>query len=101
VDGAGTWHRFRHITLPQLKATLLFVAMVTTILAFRLFDQVWVLTQGGPKDATATLLYQGYVAARERNQIGLGCAISAVLCVLVGMTALAFHAAIRKGQAKP
>ena len=52
---ARRWYQFWHVTLPQMRNTILFVVMVTTILAFRLFDQVWILTQGGPQDATTTV----------------------------------------------
>ncbi len=51
IDGAGRWQQFWHVTLPQLRNTLIFVVLVTTILAFRLFDQVQIMTQGGPHDA--------------------------------------------------
>lgn len=89
VDRAGRWARFRHVTLPQMRNTILFVVMVTTILAFRLFDQVFILTQGGPDDATTTLLYEAYVASRERGQIGLGSAITVVLFLVVCLIAAA------------
>ncbi|HLT83419.1 MAG TPA: sugar ABC transporter permease, partial [Phototrophicaceae bacterium] len=51
LDKAGPWQRFRHVTLPGLRNTLIFVAMVTTILSFRVFDQVYIMTGGGPQDA--------------------------------------------------
>lgn len=96
LDRAGSWARFRHITLPQLRNTLLFVIMVTTILAFRLFDQVWLLTQGGPQDATTTVMYESFVAARERNQVGSGAAMSVVFFALVCGVALAQHYLVRQ-----
>ena len=52
VDGANQWQQFWHVTLPQLKYTLTFVVLLTTILAFRLFDQIQIMTQGGPNYAT-------------------------------------------------
>ena len=48
IDGATRWEQFRYVTLPMLRNTLIFVVTVTTILAFRLFDQVWVMTRGEP-----------------------------------------------------
>lgn len=96
LDRAGSWARFRHVTLPQLRNTILFVVMVTTILAFRLFDQVWLLTQGGPQDSTTTVMYEAFVAARERNQVGAGSAMSVVFLVLVGAVALAQHFLVRQ-----
>ena len=96
IDRAGRWHQFWHITLPQLRNTLLFVVMVTTILAFRLFDQVWILTQGGPQDATTTVMFESFVAARERNQVGLGAAMSVVFFAIVCVAALTQHFLVRQ-----
>ena len=96
IDRAGRWHQFWHVTLPQLRNTLLFVVMVTTILAFRLFDQVWILTQGGPQDATTTVMFESFIAARERNQVGLGAAMSVVFFAIVCVVALAQHFLLRQ-----
>ncbi len=96
IDRAGRWHQFCHVTLPQLRNTLIFVIMVTTILSFRLFDQVWILTQGGPQDATTTVMFESFVAARERNQVGLGAAMSVVFFALVCLVALAQHFFVRQ-----
>src|SRR5437879_12720002 len=56
VDGASGWQQFRFVTIPQLRNQLLFVVTITTILAFRLFDQVYVMTSGGPLASTQTLM---------------------------------------------
>jgi len=96
IDRAGRWQQFWHVTLPQLRNTILFVVMVTTILAFRLFDQVWILTQGGPQDATTTVMFESFVAARERNQVGLGAAMAVVFFALVCLVALAQHFLVRQ-----
>jgi multiple sugar transport system permease protein len=96
IDGAGRVGRFWNVTLPQLRNSLIFVAMVTTILAFRLFDQIWILTRGGPNNATTTVLYQTFVASRERNQIGLGAAMAVVFFIFVGAVALVQHFGVRQ-----
>jgi multiple sugar transport system permease protein len=96
LDRAGRWAQFWHVTLPQLRNTILFVVMVTTILSFRLFDQVWILTQGGPQDATTTVMFESFVAARERNQVGLGAAMSVVFFAFVCLVALAQHFFVRQ-----
>ena len=83
VDGAGRWQRFIHVTLPQLRNTLIFVALVTTILAFRLFDQVQIMTLGGPNDATTTVMFEAVRAAFERQQVARGAAISVVFFAIV------------------
>jgi multiple sugar transport system permease protein len=89
IDGAGRWRRFLHVTLPQLRPALVFVALVTTILCFRLFDQVQVMTQGRPEGATTTVLYEAVVASRERGQVARGSAMTVVLfAVVLGVTLL-------------
>ena len=83
IDGAGRWQRFWHITLPQLRNTLIFVVLVTTILAFRLFDQVQIMTQGGPHNATTTVMFEAVQAAFTRQQVARGAAMTVVLFLLV------------------
>ena len=83
IDGAGRWQRFWHVTLPQLRNTMIFVVLVTTILAFRLFDQVQIMTQGGPHDATTTVMFEAVEAAFTRQQVARGAAMSVVLFVVV------------------
>jgi multiple sugar transport system permease protein len=96
IDGARAWRCFWHITLPQMRNTIIFVAMVTTILAFRLFDQVWILTQGGPLHATTTVMYEAFVAARQRNQIGTGSAMTVVFFLTVCAVAVIQHLLLRQ-----
>lgn len=96
IDRAGRWRQFWHITLPQLRNTLLFVVMITTILAFRLFDQIWILTQGGPNHATTTLMYESFVASRERNQVSLGAAMAVVFFVIMMLIAFGQHWLMRQ-----
>jgi multiple sugar transport system permease protein len=83
IDGARPWQQFWHVTLPQLRNALVFTVLVTTILAFRLFDQVQVMTRGGPLDATTTLMYEAVTAAFQRQQVAYGSAITVVLFVIV------------------
>lgn len=83
VDGAGTLQQFLHVTLPQLRNTLVFVVLVTTILAFRLFDQVQIMTQGGPGDASTTVMYEAVESAFSRQQVARGAAMTVVLFVIV------------------
>jgi multiple sugar transport system permease protein len=83
IDGATQWNQFRHVTLPQLRNTLIFVVLVTTILAFRLFDQVQIMTQGGPHFATTTAMYEAVQAAFARQQVARGAAATVVLFGIV------------------
>jgi multiple sugar transport system permease protein len=83
LDGAGKWRQLIHITLPQLRNPLIFVMLVTTILAFRLFDQVQIMTRGGPGNATTTVIYETVEAAFTRQQVALASAMTVVFFLLV------------------
>ena len=83
LDGAGAWSRFLHVTLPQLRNPLVFVIVITAILAFRVFDQVQILTRGGPGDATATVMFEAVTAAFTRQQLALASAMSVVFFLAV------------------
>ncbi len=88
IDGAGRWQRFWYITLPQLRNTLVFVMLVTTILAFRLFEQVQIMTRGGPRHATTTIMYEAVQAAFSRQQVARGAAITVIFFLLVLLVTL-------------
>lgn len=83
IDGAGRRQQFWHVTLPQLRNTLIFVVLVTTILAFRLFDQVQIMTKGGPHDASTTVMFETVEAAFARQQVARGAAMTVVLFLVV------------------
>jgi multiple sugar transport system permease protein len=71
------------VSLPQLRNALVFVVIVTTILAFRVFDQVRIMTQGGPEDHSATVVFAAVQAAFDRAQVAKGMAMSVVFFLLV------------------
>ncbi|MCU7918359.1 MAG: sugar ABC transporter permease [Candidatus Thiodiazotropha sp. (ex Epidulcina cf. delphinae)] len=83
MDGAGRRQQLFHITLPQLRNPLIFVMLVTTILAFRLFDQVQIMTRGGPDNATTTVMYETVEAVFTRQQVARACAMAVVFFLLV------------------
>ncbi|MDH3329758.1 MAG: sugar ABC transporter permease [Desulfobulbaceae bacterium] len=83
VDGACRSQQFFHITLPLLKNPLIFVILVTTILAFRLFDQVQIMTRGGPNYATTTVMYEAVSAAFGSQQVARGAAMTVVFFIIV------------------
>lgn len=83
IDKASSWQQFRFVTLPQLRNTLIFVVMVTSILAFRLFDQVYILTKGGPQNSTTTVMYQAVTTAFDNNNVGRASAITVVFFIIV------------------
>lgn len=83
VDGANKWQQFLHITLPGLKGTIKYVVMITMIQAMKLFTQPYVMTQGGPKNSTKTLVYYIYTQGFQKGNFGYACAIAAVFFVIV------------------
>jgi len=83
VDGASPWGRLRHVTLPGLRNPLIFCVVVTAILAFRLFDQVRIMTRGGPNGATTTVIFEAVAAAFDRQEVARGAAITVLFFLLV------------------
>jgi len=83
IDGANTWQQFLYITLPQLKNTTTFVIISTTILAFRLFTQVYVMTSGGPQNSTYTAMLHIYNMAFKRLNIGYSSALTVVFFLII------------------
>lgn len=88
LDGAGAWSRFRHVTLPGLRDPLILVAVITAILSLRLFDQIRILTRGGPEERTTTVMYEAVTAAFDRQQVALSAAMSVIFFVAVLMISL-------------
>ena len=84
LDGANKWQIFWHVVLPQLRPTTFFVVIMLTISSFKVYDQMYMITQGGPGNATMTLVYDIYnVAFVNTPRYGYASAISMVLYVLV------------------
>ncbi|MFG2191766.1 carbohydrate ABC transporter permease [Streptomyces sp. NPDC048639] len=85
VDGANAWQQFRHVTVPGLRNTLIFVVNVTAIFAFRLFDQVYLMPQfpGGPLDSTRTMMLQLLQTGYSRRMIGQASAIAVIFFLFV------------------
>jgi len=79
LDGAGVWQRFRHVTLPLIKPTLLIVTILQTIWTFNSFDIVYVMTQGGPQHYSEILSTFAYEAAFEAMRAGRGAAIASIM----------------------
>ncbi len=83
VDGANRWQRFRNVTLPHLRPTILLVITLGMIGTWQVFDQMYVMTQGGPAKTTLTPAYLSYTAAFNQNQWGEGAAMAFLLFVLI------------------
>jgi len=84
VDGANVWHRIRHITLPLLSPTIFFLTVINLINSLQIFGQIDVLTQGGPGQATTTLIYNIYYDAFVGTpQRGIASAQAYLLAILI------------------
>ncbi|MED0668760.1 carbohydrate ABC transporter permease [Aneurinibacillus aneurinilyticus] len=83
IDGASAWQKLLHITLPGLRNVIVFVGLITLIAATKLFIQPFVMTQGGPLDATKTLVYMVYEEGFKFRDVGYSSAIAIVFFVIV------------------
>jgi ABC-type sugar transport system permease subunit len=83
LDGAGPWMRFRRVTLPLLRPSMLFAAIIATIASMQLFDLVYVMTKGGPLFHTETLVTYLYEVGFQNFRSGYAAAISWVLFLLI------------------
>ncbi len=84
LDGANKWHVFWHVTLPQLRPTTFFVTITLTIASFKVYDQMYMITQGGPGDATMTLVHDIYnIAFVNTPKYGYASAVAMVLFAMV------------------
>ncbi|MGE0033553.1 MAG: carbohydrate ABC transporter permease, partial [Pseudothermotoga sp.] len=83
LDGASAWRTFIHITLPLLSPTTFFVIVINVISSFQVFDQAYVLTGGGPGNATNTIVYYIYNNAFQWFRMGYAAAIAWVLFAVI------------------
>jgi multiple sugar transport system permease protein len=83
IEGASKWQVFRYITWPGLKNTAVLVLIVITMQAFGLFDQINVMTKGGPLDSTQTIVFQAIERGYGKQDISGGSAISVLMFLLV------------------
>jgi len=92
VDGAGRWSRFRNITIPLLTPSLFFVLVISLINNLQVFDQVWVMTKGGPAGATSVVVENIVRNAFSYGQMGYAAAMSWLFfVVLLVITAIQFR----------
>jgi multiple sugar transport system permease protein/sn-glycerol 3-phosphate transport system permease protein len=89
IDGAGGWAKFRNVTLPGLSPILFFLVVTSVLSCFQAFDIVRVMTQGGPVNATNTLVYYLYELGFERTQAGPAGVVAVVMfLVMMALTVL-------------
>ena len=85
IDGAGAAQRVWHVVVPAMRNTIIFVVTVTTILAFRIFVQPYLMTRGGPGNSTLSLIQSVYEMTFVSQDLGRACAAAMVFLVLVGV----------------
>lgn len=83
IDGAGRWQRFRHITLPLLTPTSFFILVVSIIGSLQVFDAVLILTEGGPANATRTIVYHIWQEAFVFLEMGYAAAVAWLLFFMI------------------
>jgi multiple sugar transport system permease protein len=87
IDGASRWQTFRHVTLPMLRPTFAFVAIMTMIGHFQLFAEPYVMTQGGPANRTLSVVLFAYFEGFRWWNLGYAAAVSFVLfAIVLGLT---------------
>lgn len=101
IDGASKFQQFRYVTLPQLRNATIFVAITTTILAFRLFTQVWVMQgpSGYPQGSTMTMMVYAVNQGFQQGKIGYASAITVIFFVIVLAVSLIQRIFLREERA--
>ncbi len=89
IDGAGAWRRVVHVVLPAMRNTIVFVVTVTTILAFRIFVQPYLMTRGGPGNSTRSIVQSIYEMTFLSQDLGRACAAAFLFLLLVAALTLA------------
>ena len=88
VDGAGTWQTFIHVTIPALRPVIAFVVITSMIGSFQLFDLPYVLTEGGPGNASMTMVMYLYKHGFEFINLGYAATIGWALAVIIGVISI-------------
>jgi len=96
VDGAGPWAELRHVTLPMMMPTIAVTFAFRLIVAFKVFDEVYLLTGGGPGTATEVVSFTIYRRFFTEDREGYGSAISVVVLFLLALTIVLALAATRR-----
>ncbi|MEE9452824.1 MAG: sugar ABC transporter permease [Paracoccaceae bacterium] len=96
VDGASRFYRFRRITLPQIFPVIVSMALLSAIWTFNSFEIVWILTEGGPRGATTTLIIDTYKTAISSFKFGAGAARAVVIVVLLSIFSIIYMIVLKK-----
>jgi multiple sugar transport system permease protein len=100
VDGASRWYRFRRITIPQIMPVIVSMALLSAIWTFNSFEIIWILTQGGPRGGTTTLIIDTYKTAIGNYKFGEGAARAVVIVILLAIFSTAYMFILNKVNKK-
>jgi raffinose/stachyose/melibiose transport system permease protein len=98
IDGASWWRRFWHITIPQIRPEIYVVLLTCTIAALKVFGPIFVLTRGGPGNATMVPSYFSYLNFFQKANVGYGSAIATVLALIIVVVTFLFLRVQEKDQ---
>jgi multiple sugar transport system permease protein len=97
IDGAGSWQRFRYVTLPLLQPIILIVTLFSVIFTFADFQLVYVLTHGGPQNATQLFATYAFDIAMGAGQLGLGASVALAMFPALALLIVALTIYLRRG----
>jgi len=97
IDGAGGWQRFRYVTLPLLQPIILIVTLFSVIFTFADFQLVYVLTHGGPQNATQLFATYAFDIAMGAGQLGLGASVALAMLPALALLIVALTIYLRRG----
>lgn len=96
IDAASKWRVFTHLTLPMLRPVMAVCIVIRSIDAFRTFDQVWVISGGGPARATEVFSVYAYIEAFENLNFGRGTAAAMIGAVIIGVVGWGLYKALHR-----
>jgi multiple sugar transport system permease protein len=100
IDGASAWQRLRYVTLPMIKPTSVIITLLASIWTFQSFDLIYLLTGGGPADATAILPTLIYLKAFWASETGYAAAIGMLMLVCLMVLSMIYLLVYRSQSAK-
>jgi multiple sugar transport system permease protein len=98
MDGAGPWHRFRDVTLPELRRVIVFVAVITLIASANMFGQSYLVTNGAPGNATRTAIMEISHEGLQNFRMGSAAAMSFILAIVLMTISGLFFALTRRKE---
>jgi multiple sugar transport system permease protein len=96
VDGASRWYRFRRITIPQIMPVILSMALLSAIWTFNSFEVIWILTEGGPRGATTTMIIDTYKMAIANYKFGYGATRALMVVIFLAVFSLLYLVLLNK-----